>query len=212
MEIGRLVLGSWSKATALGERDNSDDLCGFAGVDPAAQEGNTLGGPWSVAQADWLVWFGHSGGSFLLLVGPKATRSAPVAEMCSKRFGNGASTTIADPPKAVISSSVCWSDPSYLGSSFMVRAVSATVGRSRPNRCAMALPKPRLPRHQGDLAAAVSNPRQPVRNERRCRRPPHGRRTGTAGEWPPAPRGSPPAPATDRPGRGPPPRGRVRIR
>ena len=50
MEIGRLVLGSWSKATALGERDNSDHLCGFAGVDPAAQEGNTLGGPWSVAR------------------------------------------------------------------------------------------------------------------------------------------------------------------
>jgi hypothetical protein len=42
---------------------------------------------------------------------------------------------------------------------------------------------------------AVSNPRRPVPNERRRRRPPHGRRTGTTGDWPPAARGSPPAPA-----------------
>src|SRR6516165_7013964 len=35
---------------------------------------------------------------------------------------------------------------------------------------------------------AVSNPRRPVPNERRRRRPPHGRRTGTTGEWPPAAR------------------------
>ena len=41
---------------------------------------------------------------------------------------------------------------------------------------------------------------------------PHGRRTGTAGEWPLAARGSPPAPAIDEPGRGSPPRGRVRNR
>src|SRR5262245_47698704 len=59
---------------------------------------------------------------------------------------------------------------------------------------------------------AVSAPRWPVRNERRRRRPPHGRRTGTTGEWPPAPRQSPPAPAKDGRGRGPPPRGRVRSR
>ena len=59
---------------------------------------------------------------------------------------------------------------------------------------------------------AVSTPRGPVPNERRRRRPPHGRRTGTTGEWPPATRGSPPAPAKDGPGRGPPPRGRVRSR
>src|SRR5262249_41842576 len=59
---------------------------------------------------------------------------------------------------------------------------------------------------------AVSNPRGPVPNERRRRRPPHGRRTGTTGEWPPAARRSPPAPAKDGPGRGPPPRGRVRSR
>src|SRR5262249_28529769 len=59
---------------------------------------------------------------------------------------------------------------------------------------------------------AVSNPRSPVPNERRRRRPPHGRRTETTGEWPPATRGSPPAPAEDGPGRGPPPRGRVRSR
>src|SRR5215470_17605421 len=38
---------------------------------------------------------------------------------------------------------------------------------------------------------AVSTPRCPVPNERRRRRPPHGRRTGTTGEWPPAIRGSP---------------------
>src|SRR5262249_25390025 len=49
---------------------------------------------------------------------------------------------------------------------------------------------------------AVSNPRRPVPNERRRRRPPHGRRTGTIGEWPPAARRSPPAPAKDGPGRG----------
>src|SRR5262245_50330114 len=59
---------------------------------------------------------------------------------------------------------------------------------------------------------AVNTPRGPVPNERRRRRPPHGRRTGTTGEWPPATRGSPPAPAEDGPGRGPPPRGRVRSR
>ena len=44
---------------------------------------------------------------------------------------------------------------------------------------------------------AVSTPRGPVPNERRRRRPPHGRRTGTTGEWPPATRGSPPAPAEE---------------
>src|SRR5215467_14136053 len=44
---------------------------------------------------------------------------------------------------------------------------------------------------------AVSTPRRPVPNERRRRRPPHGRRTGTTGEWPPAARGSPPAPLTE---------------
>src|SRR6266852_6414381 len=59
---------------------------------------------------------------------------------------------------------------------------------------------------------AVSTPRGPVPNERRRRRPPHGRRTGTAGEWPPAARGSPPAPAKDGSARGPLPRGRVRSR
>src|ERR1700730_14623362 len=59
---------------------------------------------------------------------------------------------------------------------------------------------------------AVSSPRRPVPNERRRQRPPHGRRTGTTGEWPPAARGSPPAPAKDGPGRGPPPRDRVRSR
>ena len=46
---------------------------------------------------------------------------------------------------------------------------------------------------------AVSSPRRPVPNERRRRRPPHGRRTGTTGEWPQATRGSPPTPAKDRP-------------
>src|SRR5215831_19536895 len=50
---------------------------------------------------------------------------------------------------------------------------------------------------------AVSTPRGPVPNERRRRRGPHGRRTGTRGEWPPATLGSPPAPAKDGPGHGP---------
>src|SRR5262249_61638919 len=59
---------------------------------------------------------------------------------------------------------------------------------------------------------AVSIPRGPVPTERRRRRLPHGRRTGTTGEWPPATRGSPRAPAEDGPGRGLPPRGRVRSR
>src|SRR6478736_3736265 len=59
---------------------------------------------------------------------------------------------------------------------------------------------------------AVSTPSRPVQNERRRRRPPPCRRTGTAGERPPAARGSPPAPATDGPGRGLPPRGRGRKR
>src|SRR5262245_14807293 len=49
---------------------------------------------------------------------------------------------------------------------------------------------------------AVSTPTGPVPNERRRRRPPHGRQTGKTGEWPPATRGSPPAPAEDGPGRG----------
>src|SRR5262249_31406246 len=57
---------------------------------------------------------------------------------------------------------------------------------------------------------AVSTPSGPAPNEKRRRRPPHGRGTGTTGEWPPAPRRSPPAPAKDRLERGPPPRGRVR--
>ena len=30
--------------------DAGDDLCGFAGVDPAAEDGDTLGGPCSVAR------------------------------------------------------------------------------------------------------------------------------------------------------------------
>src|SRR5262245_14750372 len=59
---------------------------------------------------------------------------------------------------------------------------------------------------------AVSNPRSPVPNERRRRRSPRGRRTGTTSEWPPATRGSPPARAKDGPGRGPPPQGRARSR
>src|SRR5262245_62534766 len=59
---------------------------------------------------------------------------------------------------------------------------------------------------------AVSTPRGPVPSERRRRRPPHGRRTGTTGEWPPATRGPPATPVKDGPGRGPPPRGRVRSR
>src|SRR5262249_127799 len=59
---------------------------------------------------------------------------------------------------------------------------------------------------------AVSSPRLPGQTERRRRRSPHGQRTGTAYAWPPAPPGSPPAPAKDGSGRGLPPRGRVRSR
>src|SRR5262245_6573182 len=62
------------------------------------------------------------------------------------------------------------------------------------------------------LQQAVSTPMGPAPNGRRRRRPPHGRRTGTTGEWPPATRGSPPALAKAGPGRGPLPRGRVRSR
>src|SRR5262249_6607656 len=64
----------------------------------------------------------------------------------------------------------------------------------------------------GQAQQAVSAPRDPVPSERRRLRPPHGRRMGTTGEWPPATRGSPPAPAKAGPGRGPLPRGRVRSR
>src|SRR5262249_36495112 len=56
---------------------------------------------------------------------------------------------------------------------------------------------------------AASTPPPPVQNERRRRLPPPDRGTGTTGEQPPTARGSPPAPARDGPGRGPPPRGRV---
>src|SRR5215472_9128300 len=58
----------------------------------------------------------------------------------------------------------------------------------------------------------VSIPTRPVQNERRCRRPPPGRRTETTGERQSTARGSPPAPSKDAPGRGPPPRGRGRKR
>src|SRR5215470_19220453 len=43
----------------------------------------------------------------------------------------------------------------------------------------------------------ISTPRWPVPNETPRRRAPPGRRTGTAGERPPAARLSPPAPAKD---------------
>ena len=67
----------------------------------------------------------------------------------------------------------------------------------------------RLSRHSQE---GVSTPRDPVPSERRRRRPPRGRRTGTTGEWPPATRGSPPVPAEGGPGPGPPPRDSVRSR
>ena len=58
---------------------------------------------------------------------------------------------------------------------------------------------------------AVTSTRGPVPNERRRRRPPHGRRTGTTGEWPPATTRFEPAPARRRsPDAGRLPRGRVR--
>jgi hypothetical protein len=74
---------------------------------------------------------------------------------------------------------------------------------SRPR--SSAAPSSALAQH------AISTPRRPVPNETRRRRPPRGRRMGTAGDRPPAPHRSPPAPAKDRPGRGPPPRGRREL-
>src|SRR5262249_19669987 len=44
---------------------------------------------------------------------------------------------------------------------------------------------------------AVSSPRRSVRSEMRRPRPPRGRGTGTADEWPPEARESPPTPAKD---------------
>src|SRR5262245_10387236 len=58
----------------------------------------------------------------------------------------------------------------------------------------------------------VSTPMGLAPNERRRRRPPHGRQRGMKGEWPPATRDLPPAPAKVGLGHGPPPRGRVQSR
>ena len=45
-----LVLAAIVPATTMLLRPAGDDLCGFAGVDPAAEDGYTLGGPCSVAR------------------------------------------------------------------------------------------------------------------------------------------------------------------
>jgi NAD(P)-dependent dehydrogenase (short-subunit alcohol dehydrogenase family) len=45
-----LVTGNVGHSAHVATRDAGDDLCGFAGVDPAAEDGDTLGGPCSVAR------------------------------------------------------------------------------------------------------------------------------------------------------------------
>src|ERR1700739_1724820 len=51
---------------------------------------------------------------------------------------------MARPPAATISSRVWLSEPWYLGSGSIVRAVSATVAPRAASRAAIALPSPRL--------------------------------------------------------------------
>src|SRR6185503_21375160 len=60
------------------------------------------------------------------------------------------------------------------------------------------------------MQATVSTPRGPVSSGTRRRRPRHGRRRGTRGEWRPATHGSRLTPAEDGHVLGPPPRGHVR--
>ncbi len=72
-------------------------------------------------------------------------------------------------------------------------------------------PPPEVP-PEGMTIVEIRSPRRRARTGTRHRRPPHGRPTGTAGAWPPAPRLSPRVRAADGPGRGPLPRGRVRSR
>src|SRR5688572_33422414 len=66
---------------------------------------------------------------------------------------------------------------------------SSALGSCREPGCQL------FGRPSSALTNTVNTPRGPVPNERRRRRPPHGRLTGTTGEWPPATRGSPPAPS-----------------
>src|SRR5271166_4110152 len=98
---------------------------------------------------------------------------------------------IAAPPAAVISSSVCRSEPWYLGSGSMVRAVSPTVAPSAANRAAIAFPKPRLapvtratlptqaPVTSDPPPTASSHGRERLLLQRESRYPP-GRSIGTA--------------------------------
>src|SRR5215469_4080574 len=96
------------------------------------------------------------------------------------------------------------------GSSLNPRTARRLVTASYTSMIASLPPAIRFVQTRSSISAltqqAVSTPRGPAPNERRRHRPPHGRQTGTTGEWPPATRGSPPAPAKDGPGRGPPPR------
>ncbi len=84
---------------------------------------------------------------------------------------------------------------------------SGSLSRRRYGRCRTRHDRPLFERMRSSSSAltrqAVSTPRGPVPNERRRRLPPHDRWTGTTGEWPPAARRPPPAPARDGPGRGP---------
>src|SRR6201993_5028093 len=72
---------------------------------------------------------------------------------------------MARPPAATISSRVWLSDPWYLGSGSIVRAVSATVAPRAASRAAIALPSPRLlpvtratfPSHRGSAFIVASS-------------------------------------------------------
>src|SRR6478672_1721128 len=77
-------------------------------------------------------------------------------------------------------------------------------GREMIDLLAVEEPKPKPSKIRAVLVeAAIDQLFKRMRSSSSRRRPPHGRRTGTTGEWPPATRGSPPAPARDGPGRGP---------
>src|SRR5262249_20164482 len=94
-----------------------------------------------------------------------------------------------------------WSPPLGADWDIMVASyLSDTVG-AMSEAATDQLFKPMRSSSSALTQQVVSTPAGPVPNERRRRRPPHGRRTGTTGEWPPATRGSPPAPAEDGPGR-----------
>ena len=82
----------------------------------------------------------------------------------------------------------------YLGNSSAPKGIkrSRWRGRSLSRRSDRPVVQTHAVVYFGSNPTAVSTPRGRVPIERRRRRSPHGRRTGTTGEWPPAPRRSPP--------------------